>query len=502
MNHHVFELIHERILARAHADGILDASQPVTWQRGHEGLLRTAARRAALDAEEALWLVVCEELQAHRALSYGSLPEYISAATGRDVHTAMERLRVARALVRLPGVFEKLADGDLSWSGVRELTRVVTPETEAQWLDACKDLRVQDIERLVAGRRPGDLPTTPADDAARRHVVRFDVEASTLALVRQAQDEYRRRTGESVDDDALLAALARAYLSSTEATSSPAAQVMVTLCPSCHSAAVDAGGERLPLSSAERDHLCCDATVLPTAQTEPVVTSSPTSHVGRSADPAPAAAPAPSHVGSTLDPIVAPVAHPMADEEPSVVMAEMERRAALKVATQMPDTVRRSVLRRHNNRCAVPGCSNGAHLHVHHCDLRSEGGTHDPDRLLPICDVHHRAIHDGRLVIDGSWSKGFGFWHADGTPYGIRALPDPAKSEAARIAFSALCKSGYKQSEARAMIDSIRDRTTPDMSIEQIVRLAFAAGADLPSQRHAFQVREPLAQYRPVRAVA
>jgi hypothetical protein len=102
----------------------------------------------------------------------------------------------------------------------------------------------------------------------------------------------------------------------------------------------------------------------------------------------------------------------------------------------------------------------------------------------------------------GSWSTGFRFRHADGTPYGTCALPDPTKSEAARIAFSALCNSGYKQSEARAVIDSIRDRITTDLPIEQVVRLAFMASADLPGQRHVSRVRESLAEYRPSRAVA
>jgi hypothetical protein len=184
------------------------------------------------------------------------------------------------------------------------------------------------------------------------------------------------------------------------------------------------------------------------------------------------------------------------------VIAQVERRAGLLRATEMPETVRRSVLRRHKHRCGVPGCSNGAHLHVHHCDLRSEGGNHDPERLIPLCDVHHRCVHDGRLMIDGAWSSGFDFRHADGTPYGARALPDPTKSEAARIAFSALCNSGYRQSEARAAVEAIRGRITPDMPVAEVVRLAFVAIAGLPSQRHVFQARESLAEYTRVEAAA
>jgi 5-methylcytosine-specific restriction endonuclease McrA len=43
-------------------------------------------------------------------------------------------------------------------------------------------------------------------------------------------------------------------------------------------------------------------------------------------------------------------------------------------------------LRRHHGKCAVPGCTNRSYLHVHHTTPRSEGGTHDPDALIVLCD--------------------------------------------------------------------------------------------------------------------
>jgi hypothetical protein len=476
-------LIHENVWPLVHGvDGAGNDTGGVTWQVGHQALVRVGSRRGELDAEEAVWLVACEALGADRELGYGSFPEYVSAAVGWDVHTAMERLRVARTLVRLPGMFAKLRGGELSWSAVRELTRVVLPETEEQWLDASRGLRVADVARLVSGRRPGDLPSTPLDEGARRHVVRFEVQASTLALVRQAQDEYRRRTGASVDDDALVAALAKAYLSMDAGEScGAAAHVMVTLCRSCRRGTADAGGEALPLRPAELERLCCDARVLPDAQTTLVI--APGERM-RADGPGPA-----SPVGPDRGSVPAPE-----------LIREIERRAGLKVATEMPRTLRQAVVRRHNGRCGVTGCSNGAYLHVHHCDLRSEGGGHDPDRLIPLCDVHHGHVHEGRLLIDGSWSAGFRFRHADGTTYGTRRLPAAPQSEAARIAFSALVKNGYKQGEARQAVDAIRDQLEPGMPVEQVVRMAFVAMASLPSQQHRFGARESLEEYRPLRA--
>src|SRR5689334_14752808 len=102
------------------------------WERKHaaawaeldEKLRGIAARRAALDAEEARLLRDAEEVKLWRAYGYGSLLEYLERAMGYAPHTAMERLRVARALGELPSIGEALERGELAHSAVRELSRV------------------------------------------------------------------------------------------------------------------------------------------------------------------------------------------------------------------------------------------------------------------------------------------------------------------------------------------------------------------------------------------
>ncbi len=296
--------------------------------------------------------------------------------------------------------------------------------------------------------------------------MRFELEGSTLAWLRQAQDEYRRRTGESAGDDAFVTALVRAYVESGDDTScGAAAQVMMSLCPTCWKGTADAGSRAVPLAPAEVERLCCHAQVLPTAQLEPVL--------GRAADGTT------SHVG------------PAGDQADSPVLAEIARRAQLKVATE----IRPSILRRHHGRCGVTGCSHRAQVDIHHCDVRSGGGTHDPDRLLPLCYRHHTQVHEGRLLVDCAWSTGFHFRHADGTPYGARA-PSAPRIDAAQVAYDVLCKSGFRQGEARKAIDAIRDRLDRDTTLEQAARMAFIAASELPTRRRARRVREARASYR------
>src|SRR5436305_15290488 len=99
------------------------------WQSVDRALRTIARRRAALDAEEARWLREAEALQIWRPLGMVNALDYMERVLGYAPHAAQERLRVARALGELPVLSAALAQGALSFSAVRELTRVAVPAT-------------------------------------------------------------------------------------------------------------------------------------------------------------------------------------------------------------------------------------------------------------------------------------------------------------------------------------------------------------------------------------
>lgn len=140
-------------------------------------------------------------------------------------------------------------------------------------------------------------------------------------------------------------------------------------------------------------------------------------------------------------------------------------------ATQtVPPAKRRHVIRRDHNRCAVPGCTSAIFLDLHHTELVSEGGAHDPDAMITVCGAHHRAVHKGRLLITGRCSSGFVFRHADGSSYGAQLSVNDAKIFA--DAFSALKWLGFKEGESRAALDGLR--THVGMTTERVIREALA----------------------------
>lgn len=147
---------------------------------------RLAGKKGEMDVEIGEWLMAARKEEVHRRFAYGSLHEYAERRIGLEPHSIGERLRVAEALVGLPLLREALRQGKHCWSAIRELTRVVVPETEETWLEATDGMRAQDVGRMVSGRRPGQLPDDPADPAQRPHVLRFEVSAESFALFREA----------------------------------------------------------------------------------------------------------------------------------------------------------------------------------------------------------------------------------------------------------------------------------------------------------------------------
>src|SRR5688572_2184801 len=101
-----------------------DVSEVSDWVRAHEALSRLAKERAMADAEEGRWLLAALRSAAHVHMGFGSFGEYVERLFGYGRRCTQEKLRVAEALEQLPALAAALQEGALSWSAVREITRV------------------------------------------------------------------------------------------------------------------------------------------------------------------------------------------------------------------------------------------------------------------------------------------------------------------------------------------------------------------------------------------
>src|SRR5436190_7437408 len=144
-------------------DSETSASYELEWKSIHETLCKLARQRVRLEAEEGTYLLEAEDLHVFRRLGYRSMVEYMVGELGYGRHAANERLRVTRDLLALPKLAAAYSAGDLCFSKIRELTRVVTPETEEAFLAEAEGKDSHQIAKLVSGLRRGDRPGTTPD---------------------------------------------------------------------------------------------------------------------------------------------------------------------------------------------------------------------------------------------------------------------------------------------------------------------------------------------------
>jgi hypothetical protein len=128
---------------------------------------------AHLNAATARLLDLIREFDARGGWGNGfsSCAAWLTWRVGLAPGAAREHVRVARALGTLPRLAQALARGELSYSKVRALTRVATPETEDRLLSVGRAGTAEHVERIVRAWRYVDRKAETRD-AARRHATR------------------------------------------------------------------------------------------------------------------------------------------------------------------------------------------------------------------------------------------------------------------------------------------------------------------------------------------
>jgi hypothetical protein len=314
------------------------------WQVLHQQLRTIVQRRAVLDAEEARCLREAYALQLWRQLGYIHMGEYLEWEMGYGPQVGAERLRVARELGALPQMEARLTTGELSYSAVRELTRIATSETEQAWLDEADGKNLRQIEAMVAGRKRGDQPSDPTTPELVNRVVRLELSPAAFATLRQAQAAIADDHGGRLDDSTFIEVLCRRALEGAASADRPAHQISFTVCESCKRGWQNGAGREIDIAPGVIERARCDAEWIGSLEVAQ-----------------------PERVNSTVTP-----------------------------------RIRRQVLAHDHQRCTVPGCRSARNLDLHHIEYQRDGGSHEMWNLTVLCSGHHRELHDGTLHIRGT----------------------------------------------------------------------------------------------------
>jgi len=114
-----------------------------------------------------------------------SCAHWLAWRAGCDLVTGRERVRVARKLGEFAVIGDALRRGEVSYSKVRALVRVATPENEILLLDHARLMTASQLEKLsrkyaLVQRHGQDLH--PLSDAQRRCVRRRDTEDGMVKI--------------------------------------------------------------------------------------------------------------------------------------------------------------------------------------------------------------------------------------------------------------------------------------------------------------------------------
>ena len=340
------------------------------WHEVDRRLREYARHRSALDAAEAFDLVRAEQMKIYIFFGFVTLYEYMERVLGYGPHAARERMRVARALAALPEVTAALARGDLTFSAVRELTRVATAETETAWLAATDGMVANQVERLVTGHRPGDHPEDPTDPDLRPRVVRLELPPEIYALWRQARMVVATERGAELSDADFIETLCRGAISPGSGASGPPHQISYQQCQDCRRATQNGAGRPIDVGPEVIERAACDARMLGSLD-----------------------AATPERATSTVTP-----------------------------------RVREQVFARDHHCCTVPGCRSARNLEVHHIIEQSRGGSHELSNVTLLCTGHHTALHAGLLSIHGEAPHRIQFRWVYGPPLPVGLAPEARRA--------------------------------------------------------------------------
>jgi hypothetical protein len=332
-----------------------------------------------------------------------SCAHWLAWRIGLDPGAAREKVRVARALGRLPLLDDGLRRGALSYAKVRALTRVATSENEATLAEMAGSCTGAQLEKLCRRLRRVVDVTQDGDRLDDRRYVKQEpldngmvrlsavLHPDEAALVMKAIDQARRAgPPAAIGGDAparapaamipvadALVNVARTYLAGTDAHPDPAdprSQLFVHL---------------------DQDPLAADVTLAATLDDGTRLSAETWRRLG-------------------CDTTVVPVHHGQDGET-------IGRRRR----TVSP-TLRRALWMRDRG-CRFPGCSHHLFVHAHHIQHWAHGGPTTADNLALLCTTHHRMVHEGGFTVSGLANGELRF--ADPRGRTIDAAPSPADLE-------------------------------------------------------------------------
>lgn len=357
-----------------------------------------------------------------------SCAHWLGWACSMSAGTAREHVRVARALRSMPQVADLFAEGALTYSKVRELTRLAGRVEEAELCELALAQTASQLARTVRSFR-AHSGTHMGQSERRRLSWRESEDGMVMLSVRLLPEEA------AVVRGAVEAATDR-HLDSPDQTSGSVGQDRPVSDPVAGLCDVARGYlANTPTSSVDDPSL-----VVVHVGLETLAAAGPSS-----AEPAPAEADVPAGTPERLTgllragqawverggPVEAATAarHACDGDVVGMVIDVNGDVLAMGRTRRFATPAQRRALRvRDRGCCQFPGCQQRRRLKAHHIVPWGEGGATDLDNLVLVCQAHHTYVHEGGVALTGrpgAWV----FTLPDGHTVSSGQTPDPDQVE-------------------------------------------------------------------------
>jgi hypothetical protein len=369
---------------------------------------------ANLTSAERDWLLAVAEFDRREGWAWWgcvSCAAWLSWQVGLDLRAAREKVRVARMLGDYPLISAAMGRGELSYSKVRAITRIVQPETEASLVDMALAGTTNHVERIVSAYRRAEQVGSDAEERqhARRGLHHSTEEDGSVVITIRVPAEA---------GVAILSAVEQFVTSDPpepggriESLAARRADAMVSLAEAGAAAGQVSGGS---------------SPYLVTLHLEPEALSHPRG-AGR------------CEVVGVGD----AVAHPIGVSDHTALRVSCDANVEAVVADAQGNPLymgRRSrlvrgALRRaveaRDGHCRFPGCNRRGRVDAHHAVHWLHGGRTDIDNVLLLCRFHHRAMHEGGWHAQPDSERGFVFHSPTGRI--LDASPRPVAGQPSEV---------------------------------------------------------------------
>ncbi|GAA1909041.1 HNH endonuclease [Williamsia serinedens] len=375
-----------------------------------ERIVGYAGQIAALTARFFDLLVEFDTRHGWSGHGIASCAHWLSWKAGMSQRAAQDHLRVAHALTELPLLHSAFAQGTLSYSKIRALTRVATPDREEELRNVALSATAAQVERLVRSLRHIDRRDEERESGAveSRGRWRWNDDGTLSVTMRLAP----------LDGARFLAGVTRAEYERTRTHTD------VDL-----PAATDSGTPPIdPGEPASRADLWRG---VPSDIAEAVIAMADTV---ADAVSVPEFVPGAEILVHSTEDADGNSSNPHLDGGPALDDGEVDeascggsvRRVTDKRGRhgvvlrwgrkrRLPSRRLLQVVFQRDRGCRHPGCGRTRHLHAHHVTFWRDGGTTDPDNIVLLCSTHHRALHRGEFGIVARGHQLFTFHTPDGS---------------------------------------------------------------------------------------